>query len=159
MPESRAPRPRRVDPVGQVLVILMLATLTSAIIEGPRLGWGSPWILALAVTAGVALAALVRYELRREDPLIELRFFRSAPFSAAAVIAVAAFAAFGGFLFLNTLYLQDVRGLSPLQRRPVHPAAGGHDRASSARSPAASSGRAACAARWSSAASGWAPAA
>jgi hypothetical protein len=52
---------------------------------------------------------LVRYELRRVDPLIEPRFFASRPFSAAAVIAVAAFAAFGGFLFLNTLYLQDVR--------------------------------------------------
>src|SRR6202035_3237997 len=56
----------------------------------------------------------VRYELQRVDPLIELRFFTSRPFSAAAVIAVAAFAAFGGFLFLNTLYLQEVRGLSPL---------------------------------------------
>ncbi len=114
VPESRAPRPRRPDPVGQALVILALATLTSAIIEGPRLGWGSPWILALAATAGVAFATLLRHELRRIDPLIEPRFFASRPFSAAAVIAVAAFAAFGGFLFLNTLYLQDVRGLSPL---------------------------------------------
>ena len=114
VPESRAPRPRRPDPVGQVLVILTLASLTSAIIEGPRLGWGSPWTLALAATAGVALTTLVRYELRRVDPLIEPRFFASRPFSAAAVIAVAAFAAFGGFLFINTLYLQDVRGLSAL---------------------------------------------
>ncbi len=113
VPESRAPRPRRVDPVGQGLVILMLATLTSAIIEGPNLGWGSPWIVALAVTAGVALATLVRYELLRVDPLIEPRFFASRPFAAATVIAIAAFTAFGGFLFLNTLYLQDVRGLSP----------------------------------------------
>jgi MFS family permease len=55
----------------------------------------------------------VRYELRRADPLIELRFFASRPFAAATVIAVAAFMAFGGFLFINTLYLQDVRGLSP----------------------------------------------
>jgi EmrB/QacA subfamily drug resistance transporter len=114
VPESRAPRPRRPDPVGQVLVILTLASLTSAIIEGPRLGWDSPWILALAAISALALATLVRYELRRVDPLIEPRFFASRPFSAAAVIAVAAFAAFGGFLFLNTLYLQDVRGLSPL---------------------------------------------
>jgi EmrB/QacA subfamily drug resistance transporter len=114
VPESRAPRPRRPDPVGQGLVMLMLASLTSAIIEGPGLGWGSPVIVALAVTAGVSLVTLVRYELRRVDPLIEPRFFASRPFSAAAVIAVAAFAAFGGFLFLNTLYLQDVRGLSPL---------------------------------------------
>jgi EmrB/QacA subfamily drug resistance transporter len=113
VPESRAPRPRRPDPVGQVLVILMLASSTSAIIEGPSLGWGSPWIVALAVTAGVSLVTLVRYELRRVDPLIELRFFASRPFAAATVIAVAAFTAFGGFLFLNTLYLQEVRGLSP----------------------------------------------
>jgi EmrB/QacA subfamily drug resistance transporter len=114
VPESRAPRPRRRDPVGQVLVILMLASLTSAIIEGPSLGWGSPWIVGLALTAAVSLAQLVRYELRRVDPLIEPRFFASRPFAAATVIAVAAFTAFGGFLFLNTLYLQEVRGLSPL---------------------------------------------
>jgi EmrB/QacA subfamily drug resistance transporter len=113
VPESRAPRPRRPDPVGQVLVIVTLASLTSAIIEGPGLGWGSPPIVALALTAGVAFVALVRYELRTVDPLIELRFFASRPFAAATVIAVAAFTAFGGFLFLNTLYLQDVRGLSP----------------------------------------------
>jgi len=114
VPESRAPRPRRPDPVGQVLVIVMLASLTSAIIEGPSRGWGSPWIVGLAVTAGVALALLVRHELRTVDPLIELRFFASRPFAAATVIAVAAFTAFGGFLFLNTLYLQEVRGLSPV---------------------------------------------
>jgi EmrB/QacA subfamily drug resistance transporter len=114
VPESRAPRPRRPDPIGQVLVIVTLASLTSAIIEGPNLGWGSPSIVALVVTAGVSLVTLVRYELRRVDPLIEPRFFASRPFSAAAIIAVTAFAAFGGFLFLNTLYLQDVRGLSPL---------------------------------------------
>jgi EmrB/QacA subfamily drug resistance transporter len=114
VPESRAPRPRRVDPVGQVLVIVMLATLTSAIIEGRGLGWGSAPILALLAASLLSLLALVPYELRREDPLIEPRFFASRPFSAAAVIAVASFAAFGGFLFLNTLYLQEVRGLSPL---------------------------------------------
>ncbi|MEA2443358.1 MAG: hypothetical protein QOJ12_650 [Thermoleophilales bacterium] len=113
VPESRAPRPRRPDPVGQVLVVLTLATLTSAIIEGASLGWGSPWIVALALTAAVSLVTFVRYELRRVDPLIEPRYFASRPFAAATVIAVAAFTAFAGFLFVNTLYLQDVRGLSP----------------------------------------------
>jgi EmrB/QacA subfamily drug resistance transporter len=114
VPESRAPRPRRPDPVGQSLVIVLLATLTTTLIEGPKQGWDSPWIVALAVTALVSLATLVPYELRRRDPLIEPRFFASRPFAAATVIAVAAFIAFGGFLFVNTLYLQDVRGLSPL---------------------------------------------
>jgi MFS family permease len=62
----------------------------------------------------VSLLALLVWERRADEPLIDLRFFRSVPFSSAALIAVAAFATLGGFLFLNTLYLQDVRGLSPL---------------------------------------------
>jgi EmrB/QacA subfamily drug resistance transporter len=114
VPESRAPRPRRPDPIGQVLVIVLLASLTSAIIEGPDLGWSSPWIVALGVVAGAALMTFVRYELRRAEPLIELRFFNSRPFAAATAIAITAFAAFAGFLFVNTLYLQEVRGLSPV---------------------------------------------
>jgi MFS family permease len=62
----------------------------------------------------MSLLALLLYEPRREEPLIDLRFFRSIPFSSSIALSVAAFAAFGGFLFLNTLYLQDVRGLSPV---------------------------------------------
>ena len=44
-----------------------------------------------------------------------MRFFRSPPFSGAAISAVCAFGAYGAFLFLNTLYLQDARGFSALQ--------------------------------------------
>ena len=109
VPESRAPHPRRVDPVGQVLVIITLASLTYAIIEGPNAGWTSVRILGFFALAAAAAAGLARYEPRRREPLIDLRFFRSAPFSGATVIAVSAFASLGGFLFLNTLYLQDVR--------------------------------------------------
>jgi EmrB/QacA subfamily drug resistance transporter len=114
VPESRAPRARRIDPVGQVLVIVALATLTYAIIEGPNNGWLSTETLALFAVAVGAFATLVPYELHREQPLIEVRFFASAPFSGASAIAICAFAGIGGFLFLNTLYLQLVRGLSPL---------------------------------------------
>ncbi len=116
VPESKAPHPRRLDAVGQVLVILTLASLIYGIIEGPRHGWGSPEIIGwlLRCSRRLALAALIFYEPRRREPLLDLRFFRSAPFSGATVIAVSAFAALGGFLFLNTLYLQDVRGYSAL---------------------------------------------
>ena len=114
VPESRAARGRRLDPVGQVLVIVLLATLTFGIIEGPNLGWASPDILGCFAFAAVALAGLLWYEPRRDEPLIDLRFFRSAPFAGATVMAVCSFAALGGFLFLNTLYLQDARGYSAL---------------------------------------------
>jgi len=114
VPESRAPRPRRLDPVGQLLMIIMLTSLTYGIIEGPRAGWGSGLIVGAFALAASSLACLIAYELRRDEPLIEVRFFRSVPFSGATLIAICAFAGFGGFLFLNSLYLQDVRGFGAL---------------------------------------------
>jgi EmrB/QacA subfamily drug resistance transporter len=114
VPESRAPHPRRVDPLGQVLIVVLLASLTYAIIEGPGLGWTSARIAGLFALSAAALAGLLLYEPRRREPLLELRFFRSAPFSGATAIAVCAFVALSGFLFLNTLYLQEVRGVSAL---------------------------------------------
>ena len=72
-------------------------------------------ISGLAVGMATALLILLRYEPRRTDPLIDLRFFKSVPFSAANLTAVCAIAASAGFLFLTTLYLQDVRGFTPLK--------------------------------------------
>lgn len=112
VPESRAPKARRLDPVGQVLVITLFGSLTYAIIEAPNAGFTA--VLPFAIVALAALLGLLRYEPRRPEPLIDLRFFRSAPFSGATVIAIGAFAALGGFLFLSTLYLQNVRGLDAL---------------------------------------------
>jgi len=114
VPESKAPRARRFDPVGQVLVMITLAALVYGIIEGPGRGWTSALILGcfgLAVAAGIGFAT---YESRRDQPLLDTRFFRSAPFAGATLIAVSSFAALGGFLLLNTIYLQDVRGYSAL---------------------------------------------
>ncbi|KUO22240.1 MFS transporter [Streptomyces dysideae] len=112
VPESRAPKARRADPVGQILVIALFGSLTYAIIEAPNAGVAT--VVPFAVIAFGALAGLLCYEPRRTEPLIDLRFFRSAPFSGATVIAVSGFAALGGFLFLSTLYLQNVRGLDAL---------------------------------------------
>jgi EmrB/QacA subfamily drug resistance transporter len=114
VPESKADKPRRMDPAGQLLVIAALATLTYAIIEGGLAGFKAPKIAILLAVAAASLIALVRYELRRREPLLEMRFFTSAPFAGASAIAVCITAAVGGFLFLNTLYLQDVRGLDAL---------------------------------------------
>src|SRR5262249_40590570 len=103
-----------VDPVGQVLVIAALAALTYAIIEGPSAGWSSVRILGGFGLAAAALIGLVGYEPRRGEAPLDLGVFRSGPVSGAPVTAVCAFAALGGFLFLNTLYLQEVRGYSAL---------------------------------------------
>ncbi|MEU6219293.1 MFS transporter [Streptomyces sp. NPDC047022] len=112
VPESRAAKARHPDPVGQLLVIALLASLTYAIIESPNSS--AAHTLAFGALALAALLALLWYEPRRGEPLIDLRFFRSAPFSGATGVAVSSFAALSGFLFLSTLYLQNVRGLDAL---------------------------------------------
>ncbi|MGH9095041.1 MAG: MFS transporter, partial [Acidimicrobiales bacterium] len=114
VPESRAERPRRLDPAGQALAIILLASLSYAIIEGPTRGWTSPLILALFAVAAAALPTLLVVERHRVQPLLEMRFFRSPPFAGAACIATLAFMVLTGFLFLNTLYLQEARGDSAL---------------------------------------------
>lgn len=112
VPESKAPRPRRIDPVGQLLMITVLGTLTYGIIEAPNAG---PVVtVGCFVVAALALACFVPYERRRPEPLIDPRFFRSVPFSGATLVAVCGVAVLAGFLFLNSIYLQDVRGFSPL---------------------------------------------
>ncbi len=114
VPESRAPRPRRPDPAGEALIIVMLGSLTYAIIEGPGLGWRAPAIIALFAVSAVSLAVFVAYEAHRTEPVLDPRFFRSAPFAGSVLTAISAFASVGGFLFLATLYLQDARGMSAL---------------------------------------------
>lgn len=72
-----------------------LFAVVFVLIEGPGYGWTDPRTLAVAVIALLALVAFLRYESRRTDPFIDLRFFRSVPFAAATLIAVCAFAAYG----------------------------------------------------------------
>ncbi|MGW3204245.1 MFS transporter [Streptomyces sp. NPDC001135] len=115
VPESRAARARRFDPVGQLLVVVLLASLIYATIEGREAGWTSPGIIVLFAVFAAALAVLVPYERRRHEPLVELRFFKSVPFSGASVVAVCGMGAMSGFLFINPLYLQNARGMSALE--------------------------------------------
>lgn len=115
VPESKGRHPRRFDLVGQLLVMLLLGSAMAALIEGPRLGWLSWQSVSLFVTALVACAGLIVYEARHPEPLVDIRFFRSLPFSSAVVTAIVAFAGNASFLFLATLYLQNVQHLDPLQ--------------------------------------------
>ncbi|MFE0337987.1 MFS transporter, partial [Streptomyces sp. NPDC058955] len=114
VPESRAPRPRRLDPPGQILLTVVLAVVVGVLIEGPRVGWTSPAALAGYAAAALATAAFVRVESRRPEPLMDLRLFTRPVFSGAVVGAVAVFVALSVTLLLNTLYLQHTRGWTPL---------------------------------------------
>src|SRR5690242_15710123 len=114
VPESRSVTMRDVDPVGQGLGMAFLFGLVYVLIEGPVRGWADARIVTVAVVAVLAFAGFLRYESRRHDPFIDLRFFRSIPFASATMIAVCAFASWGAFLFMISLYLQVERGFSAM---------------------------------------------
>ncbi|MEV5440704.1 MFS transporter [Streptomyces sp. NPDC052682] len=114
VPESRAPRARRLDLPGQALLTVVLALVVGVLIEGPRIGWTSPAASAGYAAAAVATGAFVWVESRRREPLMDLRLFASPVFSGAVVGAVAVFVALNAALLLNTLYLQHTRQWTPL---------------------------------------------
>ncbi len=114
VPESKSVTMRDVDPIGQGLGMAFLFGTVFVLIEGPNFGWVDVRTLGVAAVAIVALIAFLAFESRRHDPFIDLRFFRSIPFASATMIAVCAFAAWGAFLFMMSLYLQDERGFSAM---------------------------------------------
>lgn len=106
------PLRRVIDLPGQVLAVLWLGTLTFALIEGTRFGWGSPVIVGLLLVSAGALLALLLVERRVAHPMLHLELFRSATFSASTlVIGLVAFGMYASF-FLVSLFLQQAQDYS-----------------------------------------------
>jgi len=114
VPESRAPGHIPMDLFGAGLSVVALTLLTYAIIEAPGFGWSDVRILGSIGVAVVLGAAFWVWERRIEHPMLDLDLFRNMRFTAACLSVTLSFFALNGALFLITLYLQQVRQLSPL---------------------------------------------
>jgi EmrB/QacA subfamily drug resistance transporter len=112
VPESRSAAMRDVDPIGQALAVTFLFSVVFVLIQGREMGGSPAPSVAISIVAVLALLGFLRYESRRKDPFIDLRFFHSIPFASATVIAVCAYAGYGAFLFMMSLYLQGARHYS-----------------------------------------------
>ena len=112
VPTSRNPERPHLDLVGAGLSILGLGALVASIIEAPSNGWTSPVILAGFAVAVIALVSFVLWERHVDEPMLDVRFFANARFSAASVNVSLVFFALFGFIFLATQYLQFVLGYS-----------------------------------------------
>ena len=115
VPESRDPKPDRVDLPGAALSTLGLTALLWAVIEAPDRGWTDGPILGAFAAAAVVLGLFVAWELRTPTPMLDVRLFRNARFSAASGAIGLAFFGLFGTLFFTTQYLQSVHGFSPLE--------------------------------------------
>jgi DHA2 family methylenomycin A resistance protein-like MFS transporter len=103
-----------IDLPGQALSVSTVAGLAYGLIEGGARGWTDPAVLAALVVAVVGGVAFVLVEARRRDPMLPLNLFHSREFTGSVLVGAAINTGFYGELFLLSLYLHDVRHLSPL---------------------------------------------
>lgn len=106
---------RRFDWLGAVLTTGGLGALAFGLIEGQDRGWGAPLIVGAFVVAAGALGGLVVWELRRPEPLVDVRLFARAPFAAANVAALVVFFAFVGAIVYFSAFFQVVQGRTPAE--------------------------------------------
>ncbi|CAM3123945.1 Major facilitator transporter [Burkholderia ubonensis] len=100
---------------GQALAILMLTALTGAVIEWRPLGFAHPVVAGGFALAALAALAFVAAESHATAPMLPLALFRRRTFSAAVLFGICVNLTYYGTVFVLALYLQRVRGESPLQ--------------------------------------------
>ena len=115
VPNSRERTSAPLDIVGLVLSVVAIGVLVYTVIESPHWGWGSTNSnIGFAVAVG-SLVGFVVLQRRKDHPLLDVRFFSNARFSAGAGSIGIAFFCLFGFTFLVTQYFQFVRGYDPLE--------------------------------------------
>ena len=116
VPDSKDPRPGRLDPFGVLLSIVGLALLVYGIIKGGQLGDFTRPESWAAILGGLAvLAGFVVYEARSDHPALDVTYFRNRRFSASVTAIGLVFFALMGVTFFSVFYNQSVRGYSVLQ--------------------------------------------
>jgi predicted MFS family arabinose efflux permease len=103
-----------IDVPGLVTSALAMAALVFTIIEAPAHGWSSARTLVGFAVAAILIGVFVDRERRSATPMIDLRIFLNARFSAASVAVTVVFFSLFGFIFLATQYFQFIRGYSAL---------------------------------------------
>ncbi|MEW1545950.1 MFS transporter [Streptomyces tsukubensis] len=112
LPEFKDPGHGRLDWVGALLSVAGIIALAWGIKHLAKSGLDVSGVLVLLAGLGL-LALFARRQLTQSDPLLDVRLFRSRPFTAAAVATLLAMMAIGAALFLLSLWLQYVHGYSP----------------------------------------------
>lgn len=114
VPRSKDPEEAPIDVVGAGLSIVGLGSLVYGLIQAPDVGWLSGATVASFVVAAVAIVAFVAWERRRDEPMLDISYFRNRAFSTATAGMVLVFLSMFGVMFLVSQYFQLVLGYSPL---------------------------------------------
>jgi len=115
LPRGRGPAGVPLDALGAVLSLVALVPTIGALIEAPRLGWSSPWVIGLFTIGVLLLVAFVVREATTRNPAFDVRALRRPTVSGASLVLFASYVAFMGVLFLVTIDLQVIAGLRPIE--------------------------------------------
>jgi EmrB/QacA subfamily drug resistance transporter len=107
--------PGRFDLLGFFLAGSGLGLTMFGVSEGPLKGWASTSVVSTIVAGVVLLVSLVVVELRKSEPLLDLRVYKDRLFRSTSVVMILGAIAFLGVLFLVALFYQDGLHLSALQ--------------------------------------------
>jgi predicted MFS family arabinose efflux permease len=91
------------------------AMILYSVSRAGELGWGSPEVVGFGLAGLLMAAAFVAIELTTRYPILDLRLFKRWLFASGNMMMMPAFAAFGGFILILTLFLQTLQGYSPLE--------------------------------------------
>jgi MFS family permease len=103
------------DVIGATLVTTALMLGVYTIVDTSQVGWASIQTLGLGGASILLLAGFVLRQLTAKDPLLPLRVFRPRNVWGANLVQLLMVAGMLGFFFMNSLYMQRVLGLNPLQ--------------------------------------------
>jgi MFS family permease len=106
---------RGFDLFGAVSLTAAMLLVVFTVVEAPSVGWGSPRTLGSFALGGAILTLFVAHERRAAAPLLRLGILRSASLVRANLGAMSLFGGWVGFQFIATLYMQQLRGWSPLE--------------------------------------------
>jgi EmrB/QacA subfamily drug resistance transporter len=106
---------RRFDLPGALVGTGGLVVLAAAISQSPQYGWGAARTIALLAAAVALLAAFLVIEKRTESPILPLSIFRLPTLTGAITAGLLIGGSFFAFLFIGTLYMQQVLHYSALQ--------------------------------------------
>ncbi len=113
--ETPTSKDKSFDIFGALTSAVGLFCLLLALSRGNAEGWSSAYILGLFAVATVSLTSFVFIELNHNDPLLDLRILKIFPFRLSLIISVITTIGMYGALFLMPLYLQNLRGYSPMK--------------------------------------------
>ena len=113
--ETRVHAGLKLDIIGLLTGVPAVLALMYAVDRSTELGWSSPLVISLLVACALLAVAFVLWQVRTDEPLLQLSLFKDSTFSWAMALSFVIVTAMFGTMLLLPLYLQEVHNYDAIQ--------------------------------------------